>query len=380
MLGANPGRTGEMGGMRTASPPGTAWTFNVPNSTQTPPIVSGGMIYIGMEGPSPQRPGAVTALDASDGSVQWTTPTEAGCSATLLYFAGMIYAVDDGGTVYALDTQTGREQWRLDLDGDPAYHFTWYSAPLIVDGTLVLASGSPLSIAASDDAVFVGRPPDDWLEGQPRVYAVDLQDRSVRWTVDGFPDDQSGLFAFRAGDGSVIWTAGDEPVKLAPSYRDGVVYYGGGTPESIVALDARTGDRQWSYDLGEAEAWDGWEGPSVDQRAIYLSTRTGDLIALDQRNGDELWRTQVATVGTAWTFQAMASPSIAGNTLFVASVGSALISLDAEDGSILWRAEVASASYDPVPPVIVQGMTYMSVYFDSESSTTLFALSTNIPP
>ncbi|QLK27476.1 PQQ-binding-like beta-propeller repeat protein [Natrinema zhouii] len=78
------------------------------------PAVAGGTVYLGG--------GQLTALDASDGTVQWTRDFGSGpasvSSPTVTY--GRVYVVADG-TVYAVDPRDGSTDWKLetvDIDVD----------------------------------------------------------------------------------------------------------------------------------------------------------------------------------------------------------------------------------------------------------------------
>ena len=110
---------------------------------------------------------AILAVRASDGTPIWSFPTEHGLSSAFLLDQGTLYAVDDAGIIYAVDALKGTEKWTIALHEDEPYSLTWYGAPLMLDGKLVFSAGSTMAVAAGENAVFVGRPADDWIEGTP---------------------------------------------------------------------------------------------------------------------------------------------------------------------------------------------------------------------
>lgn len=121
--------------------------------------------------------------------------------------------------------------------------------------------------------------------------------------------------------------------------------------QSVVALDAAAGRSVWKTDVGVAWDGDDYAGPRstptiADGRVIVLTTE-GVVVALDARDGAVLWRRDLvadydARVMQAWggyDFKFSESPLVDRGRVVVTpgSPDAWLVALDAKDGSELWR-------------------------------------------
>ncbi|PSP80493.1 hypothetical protein BRC81_02045 [Halobacteriales archaeon QS_1_68_20] len=208
-----------------------------------PPAVHDGTVYVAVGAPTDIRPSVrrgglprVLALDLATGERRWTYRFEEGTEGVLptavTVDADRIYVADR-----ALDPASGEPVWRYRADADrPEY------APPTVgrDVAYLYATASPF------------------------VAAVDAETGETEWRTDAVP---AGADA-------------DCPVTLA----DGRVYCGG------VALDAGTGDREWSQ----------WEHAGVHApvgERTYTVRRTDGLdpvaVAVDAATGEPAWKEQL---------------------------------------------------------------------------------------
>ncbi len=126
----------------------------------------------------------------------------------------LFYGSSSDGSVYALDTRTGRALWSFDTDAPVRF------AP-----------------AVFEDLVFVVSD-DGWL------YCLSTEKGEVVWKKRGGPDGRRLL-----GNGYMIsrW-----PARGGPVVHDGIVYFAAGLWQSegiyIYALRARTGKKVWVND------------------------------------------------------------------------------------------------------------------------------------
>lgn len=167
----------------------------------------------------------------------------------------VVFAGQKSGTVWALDPDTGRVLWRRDI------------------GTGAPNGGIHWGIAFHDDTVIVpvaqigrplpgGQPIDAKL--QPGMYGVDANTGEIRWHYSATPDCANGrdqkaprcerLYGFSS----------------APTVIDGAVVQGS-LDGRLFVIDARTGQRLWTYDTLRAfEALNGvaTKGGSIDGASI----------------------------------------------------------------------------------------------------------------
>jgi outer membrane protein assembly factor BamB len=230
---------------------------------------------------------------------------------------GVLYVNERGGTVYAIDIQTGDQLWSF--SGDSQFR----SSPTVVDGTLY--------------AVSVGG----------SVHAIDIVSGDERWqyTIDG-------------------------PLLTMPAVNRGTVYVSSGTGE-VVALDTESGSEQWSYDAGAAvytaptvsagRVWigtvngvvttindDGSEdwtravggsvigSPALVNTILVVGTREGTIIGFDQQSGTQQWRASISG-------QISGSPCATTDLVYLGSTSSTIAAYDVSDGEQRWRHTVGSA-------------------------------------
>jgi outer membrane protein assembly factor BamB len=168
------------------------WTYGANPGSYVSPVVGyeGRGVFVGGQG-------HVTRINRETGRLEWTRDLFGNVRETLATRSPLVYAVTEGGVLYALSEGDGEGYWRVDL---PAKSST---PPTVVSGT-----------------VYVG-----CFDG--RLYAVDTDRASVDWSTD------IGGFA-----------------KGGIAVADGTVYADGG--RRIHAVDAEDGTTRWSHPVGSA--------------------------------------------------------------------------------------------------------------------------------
>ena len=131
------------------------------------------------------------------------------------------------------------------------------------------------------------------------------------------------LVAISLATGRVRWTA-DQPTQLPPATGDRSVFVASG--ESIHALDTGSGVTRWRMNLDSSISaplfWDtGW---------LIAALENGDLLALRDRDGQEIWRSQLPG-------SVRIPPSIAGERLFVPLEDGRVVGLDLNSGEPVWE-------------------------------------------
>jgi outer membrane protein assembly factor BamB len=286
---------------------------------------------------SPIDAGSVSRL-----RVRWRFrfPTEPGYSgvfaSTPLVLGDRVYVQDLDSDVYALDRATGRLVWRR---------------------RFLRPDGGPNGLAAGYGRLF----------GNTDVSA----------------------FALDRGSGRVLWqrklTRSEQPITIAPVVARGLVYtsvtgFAPGGRGRIVALDARTGRRRWSFDTirdpwrfpKEASGGGPWDPISVGSDGrVYAGNSnpypwggskrhpnggmypgrvlyTDSLLVLDGRNGRLRWYDQV-TPHDVRDYDLEASPILAGSRVFGAGKAGLVVAWDRGSGRRLWTEEVGVHRNDSGP-------------------------------
>jgi outer membrane protein assembly factor BamB len=140
-----------------------------------------------------------------------------------------------------------------------------------------------------------------------------------QWSVSLKPEDENSL----ATGGGIAATG--NVIVAATGYGD------------LVALDAATGGRAWTYDMREPARG----APTAAGGKVYVVTDTNVVHAVNIADGSEAW-TYAGIPETAGVLSA-ASPAVAGNTVVVPYTSGEVIAFDAASGEPKWSETVIRA-------------------------------------
>jgi outer membrane protein assembly factor BamB len=268
------------GGSDTNTDPGTErWRVPLDGGAGSPPTVADDTVYVHTDG------GTVHAVDGQTGETAWQA--EVGVAdATRPAVAGERVYATGTGALCALDRATGEERWQFTFDGEAT------AAPSVVDGT-----------------VYLGLVDGTAGDGSSALYAIDTVDGAEQWCV-------------RNGSATAP----------NPTVVNGIVYVAGaGGGRAVAALDAKTGSELWRFEVGTdstVHAGGTDAPPRVAAELVFGCSEDGHLYAIDARDGTERWRFR----GDSGTFS---PPVVADGTVYVAS-GETLHAVDPETGRERW--------------------------------------------
>ncbi|MFC3959363.1 PQQ-binding-like beta-propeller repeat protein [Halovivax cerinus] len=338
------------------------WRFETTYSLPTSPTVVDGTVYVascsGSEGN-----GIAYALDSDSGEEQWRFE-DLRISATnervsvnpklggLEVVDGIVYV--SGYSVQALDQETGERLWLPEKRG---YHgYPTRSSPAVSQGTVYLGNG-PL-VAAFNAAVGKLR----WVEGGPTGGG-----RVSPLVVDGTVYTGGvyrNLYAYNGETGEERWRVeGQQPILTSPTVSDGTLYVC--TAGFMYAIDTESGQERMRYE----PKWGILSSPTVADGTVYVGGESyeregGVVAAFDTAADTEQWRFEPRGV-------VHSSPTVVGDTLFVGSDDGFLYALDVADGSERWRFE-ADAKINAAP-IVVDGTVYLA-----DTASTVYALDAGV--
>ena len=251
---------------------GGAWMTRLPGPTnQSSVTMSNGRIFVALMNCN------VAALDAKTGEIAWVfelveSPARRGLAVGA--DLGVVFVAGSRGTIAAIDMATGESVWTHELTPDPAHGrpASITSAPTYADGVLLVAlAGGDSGRRGGVSALDAGTGEEMW-----RFYAVPG------------PDD----VGFETWPNNEMWRAGGGAVWSPPAVDPelGLVYFGTGNPNgnplglqgqhptqhpgphpshsgdlrpgdqlfaaSVVALDLKTGEYRWHFQLTRHDIWD----------------------------------------------------------------------------------------------------------------------------
>jgi quinoprotein glucose dehydrogenase len=288
------------------------WTYPTgATAHRSTPLVVGGVMYLVARG-------GVTALDATTGAELWHAPDSAAPRVRGLSW----WQSGDGSDrrllvvkdhhLHSLDADTGRpiasfgEAGRIDLrqglgrDPESITRVASMMPGRVFENLIIVGS-------AVGDETYGGAPGD--------VRAYDVRTGELIWTFHTIP--HPGEFGYETWPADAWQSAGaanawsnlslDEALGIvyvptgAPSYH----FYGGNRvgdnlfANSLIALDARTGERRWHFQAVHHDVWDydiamapklltvEQEGRRIE--AVALATKQGLLFLFDRRTGEPIY-------------------------------------------------------------------------------------------
>ena len=284
------------------------------------PLLIDGVLY------APNIFGLVEAFDPATGETIWTQEPY---QPTLLEAAGIStrgiaywqqgidrrLMVVRGSYLYALNPQTGEpfpdfgreEPGRINLaySAANANNFSLTTSPLVIGNTAVL--GGFLNGAGDGGSRKEAAP--------ENIRGFDVRTGELKWEFNVVP--QAGEFGYDTWEeGSAEWSgdigswccmsADDElGIVYVPLGSPTSAYYGGHRPgdnlfaNSLVALDAETGERIWHFQMIHHDLWEYDNGSppilgdiTVNGRtikAVMQANKNGFVYVFDRTNGEPVW-------------------------------------------------------------------------------------------
>ena len=156
----------------------------------------------------------------------------------------------------------------------------------------------------------------------------------------------SSLYAIDAATGEKEWSyvTGHE-IRSSPTVVDGTVYVGS-IDNSVYAIDAATGEKEWSYATGN----DVYSSPTVVNGTVYIGSNNDSLHAVDAATGEKEWK--YATGG-----RVRSSPTVVDGTVYVGSTDNSVYAVDAATGEKEWKYATGRNVYSS--PTVVDGTVYV---------------------
>ena len=248
----------------------------------------------------------LTAFEISSGNQVWRyrigdiyeghDGSDDGPMSTPVIASGQIFGLGPWGHLFALDLETGDEQWRIELDGEsqsttPVWGYA--TAPVVSGDFVIVLTGGP--------------------DGRA-VTAFDQKTGEVRWST---------------GDGGIAYQS---PIVAKVGGREQLVVLAN---EHVYGLDLKDGRELWRHDLGEVEG-EGSRQPVVvaDGRFLLPVNEESVLVEVTRRGRryavEELWRSR-------YIKRSHAIPVVYGDHIYGFN-GAILTCLDPETGDVVWRS------------------------------------------
>ncbi|MDD3370492.1 MAG: PQQ-binding-like beta-propeller repeat protein [Alphaproteobacteria bacterium] len=244
---------------------------------------------------------------------------------------GIVYAMDAEGRVSSFDAETGKKRWERDTapkDSDDSA----IGGGIAIDGDVVYATtgfGDVVALQAGTGEIKWRKALLKPLRAAPtvannRVYAISID---------------NDLNALDAETGDILWHQAGVAESAAlmgaasPAVQGDLVVVAYNSGE-IFGLRAQNGRVSWTYSLaapaqiGALPAIADIRGlPVIERDRIYAISHSGRIAALDRRNGDRVWETDIGGIDT---------PVVARDAVFVYGGSNQLIAFEKDTGRSMW--------------------------------------------
>jgi outer membrane protein assembly factor BamB len=289
------------------------------------PAVDNGVVF------AASHKGEVLAASLDTGRHIWIKKLKIPLSAGPSAGAGLVVVGSGKGAVVAMDGATGRELWRARLNSE------LLSAPAIGDEVVVIRSvdGRLHGLDAHTGKEL-------WSVEQqvPRLSlrgtATPIIAKEV--AISGF--DNGKVMAVSLHSGDTVWdtalasphgrTELDRLVDVDSAVRtvgDNVFATGFQGRTAMLALDS--GQVWWAHDMSS------YKGLAVDADNLYVTQSDGIVVALRQRDGSELWRSQKLKL------RRLSTPVLTSTAVVVADFQGYVHWLDKVTGELVARERIA---------------------------------------
>jgi outer membrane protein assembly factor BamB len=209
--------------------------------------------------------GPLIAYDADTGEIVWTSDIADVARAAPVLAGRVLYVAGSEGELYALDASTGTVRWST-----PPESSIFNQAPTVAGGRVFeIRTRSHLTAYDARTGEQL------WEQRYATSASLSAADGKLFARLDA-------MYALDQATGDVIWTAPLDTISAgAPAVANGLLFVPQGS--GLKAFDLETGALVWT-----APAFSIWS-PAVANGVVYASNLNGEWDAFDARDGTQLW-------------------------------------------------------------------------------------------
>ncbi|QXX83565.1 MULTISPECIES: outer membrane protein assembly factor BamB [Providencia] len=250
-----------------------------------------------------------------------------------------VYAADRKGLVKALELDSGKEIWSVDLSKRTGFLSANLSA--LLSGGLTI-DGDKIFIGTERGTVIALNKDDGQVVWDVEVAGEALSKPTVSNDLVMVHTSNGQLQALDANSGEIKWTVNMDTPSLslrgesAPAVAFGAAIVGGDNGR-VSAVLLSQGQLIWqqrisqvtsSTEIGRLNDVD--MSPIIDDGKVYAIAYNGTLAALDMRSGQILWKRELGSVNNM---------VLSGENLYLVDQNDRVLSVRKSDGVTLWTQE-----------------------------------------
>ncbi|KAB7895686.1 outer membrane protein assembly factor BamB [Rouxiella sp. S1S-2] len=247
-----------------------------------------------------------------------------------------IYAADRFGIVKALDADNGKEKWKVNLSENPGFFSSNISAQLSGGVTV---DGSNLYIGSEKAIVYSLNTADGTVAWQSKVAGEAISRPVISDGLVLIHTSNGILQALNQKDGSIAWSANlDMPTlslrgESAPAVAFGAAIVGGDNGR-VSAVLMKEGQMIWQQRISEPSGAteidrlsDVDTTPVIVNGVVYTVAYNGNLVAMDLRSGQIMWKREVGSVNNI---------IVEGDRIYMVDQNDRVMALNTQGGVTVW--------------------------------------------
>jgi alcohol dehydrogenase (cytochrome c) len=312
------------------------------------------------------------ALGAADCKEHWRhvyTPEEDEIfpvNRGLAYSNGHVFRGTNDGRLFALDAKTGKELWRVKA-ADPKIGEYFSAAPIAWQGLIFIGpAGSDYGIRGRMQAFEASTGREVW---RFNTIPIGGESGADTWKIPNTALHGGGgtwtSYTLDPSTGELFIPVGNPAPDLNPDLRPGDNLY----TNSLVVLDAATGQLKWYYQFRRNDGfdYDASAAPALfvdraGRRRVAMATKDGHLYVIDRTSHQLIFRTPVTTI-----FNADKKPTAEGTRACPGPLGGVQWNGPAYSpatdmiyvGAVDWCGFYQSAPITYDPPKLYMGTNFM---------------------
>jgi len=193
------------------------------------------------------------------------------------------------------------------------------------------------ALSRRDGSVLATYPASESVESKPLVHGQRVY----------FSDTAGDTFCYTL-DGALVWKHdGRNPILVQPQLHGSVIYTTD-VEDLAIALDSETGALLWRYEhrkdptrRSQLALYAAPQAVVLGEDQVMFGFSDGSVVALNAETGDTNWTKRV---GEGAYPDIVSTPVAFGSDVFVAGYYGPLVALDHVDQTIRWRVDVGAAA------------------------------------
>lgn len=318
-----------------------AWTQNTgANIWICSPVFADGKVFIATMDEFSHTKNHILAYDAKTGKLLWKYQTRSSIKNSICIENDKVFATDEEGIAYAINTQTGQLVWEKELGFNSLG--SCISGSVVDQGILYAGFGNYLSALDATDGKVIWKNT-AWRGGEgassTHTIAGNTLITASNWRA---------LFGHDLKTGEKTWEQSQEGLR----FRSGTAVFAHDTlfataQKAIVKMNPANGTIYQvlpvPYDLQVATA------PLITEKLLIFGTSTDGLVAFDRQTMKEIWKVKTgssliytAPYSKPYSATVETAPVWLGSRIVFGASDGYLYVVDPEDGLVIQKIELGS--------------------------------------